>query len=60
MKAHRKRWRQQQTFAKIKSHLRAKAVRSLDMIIQELGEALKTFSSKTCSNLFRHANYASM
>ena len=47
-------------FAKIKSHLRAKAVRSLDMIIQELGEALKTFCSKTCSNLFRHANYASM
>ncbi len=45
-------------FAKIKAHMRAAPPRCFDQIVASLAEALDSFSETICSNLFRHANYA--
>ena len=47
-------------FAKIKAHLRAKPAETLQLILSNLAEALDSFSEMICSNLFRHAGYASI
>ena len=47
-------------FAKIKAYLRAKPAETLEQILTNLAHALDSFSKMICSNLFRHAGYASI
>jgi len=44
-------------FAKLKSQLRAKALRAMDELWQALGPLSNAFSKTECENYFRHAGY---
>ena len=44
-------------FAKLKSLLRAKALRTMDELWKALGPISNAFSQTECSNYFRHAGY---
>ena len=44
-------------FAKIKSILRAKALRAIDALWNALGDIASCISPEECSNFFRHAGY---
>ena len=45
-------------FAKIKAYLRAHTCSNFNQIAQALKESLDSFTEEICTNLFRHANYA--
>ena len=45
-------------FAKLKSHLRKAAERSILALWDRIGETLDTFSPTECQNFFKHAGYA--
>jgi transposase len=47
-------------FAKLKSHLRQAAARTLDELQCALAQGLLTFSPQHCQGFFRHARYASI
>lgn len=44
-------------FAKLKSQLRAKALRTMEELWQALGPLSEAFSPTECANYFRHAGY---
>jgi transposase len=44
-------------FAKIKSILRAKALRTIDALWNALGDIASCISAEECCNFFRHAGY---
>jgi transposase len=44
-------------FSKLKSLLRARALRTMDELWQALGPLSNTFSDTECANYFRHAGY---
>ena len=50
----------EQAFAKLKSHLRQAAARTLEDLHSALVEALNNFSAQHCRGFFRHARYASI
>ena len=45
-------------FAKIKAHMRKVAARTLEDLEQATVGAMESFTPEECSNLLRHANYA--
>ena len=45
-------------FAKIKAYMRANCPTTFEDIMSRLKEALDSFDATICSNLFKHANYA--
>ena len=47
----------EQAFAKIKALLRAKAIRTVEALWQELGSIVACFSPDECANYLRHAGY---
>jgi transposase len=47
-------------FAKLKSHLRQAAARTLDELQCALTQGLLTFNPQHCQGFFRHAHYASI
>jgi transposase len=47
----------EQAFAKIKAWLRAKAIRTVEALWQELGSIVGCFSPQECANYLRHAGY---
>ena len=47
-------------FSKIKSFLRAHTPKNFEEITERLKQAVESFDKTTCSNLFRHANYATI
>jgi transposase len=47
----------EQAFAKLKTLLRAKAVRCVKALWQELGNIVDCFSPEECANYIRHAGY---
>ena len=47
-------------FAKLKSHLRQAAARTLDDLYAALASSLDSFSDQHCRGFFRHAQYASI
>jgi transposase len=50
----------EQAFAKLKSHLRQAAARTLEDLYSALALALNSFSAQHCQGFFRHARYASI
>jgi transposase len=44
-------------FAKLKQHLRAKAIRTIDALWQAIGDICNLFSPAECSNYFTAAGY---
>jgi len=50
----------EQSFAKIKSHLRKAKPRTVSGLYDEIGNALKLFRPGECRNYFRNSGYASM
>jgi transposase len=44
-------------FAKLKAHLRAKAVRTIDALWQEIGHICDLFEPAECQNYFTAAGY---
>lgn len=49
----------EQVFAKLKTLLRKKAVRTVNAICDAIGELLETFTPNECSNYIANAGYAS-
>ena len=49
----------EQSFAKIKAHLRKAKERTIPALYQRIGRALETFQSREFPNYFRNAGYAS-
>ena len=47
-------------FTKIKSFMRAHTPKNFEEITERLKQAVESFDKTTCSNLFRHANYATI
>ena len=47
----------EQAFAKFKASLRAKAIRTVDALWQELGSIVGCFSPEECANYLRHSGY---
>jgi len=45
-------------FSKLKSHLRAAAMRTFDELINKIGDICNMFSPQECWNYFKKANYA--
>lgn len=50
----------EQVFAKLKAMLRKAQARTIDAVIERIGDILKTFPPHECANYFRNAGYASM
>jgi transposase len=50
----------EQAFAKLKSHLRQAAARTLEALYSALAITLNSFSAQHCQGFFRHAQYASI
>jgi transposase len=50
----------EQAFAKLKSHLRQAAARTLEDLHSALATALHSFTAQHCQGFFRHARYASI
>lgn len=48
----------EQVFAKLKALLRKAAERSVETVIERIGEILDQFSPQECANYFRNAGYA--
>ncbi|ESX98008.1 hypothetical protein X753_31700 [Mesorhizobium sp. LNJC399B00] len=44
-------------FAKLKAHLRAKAIRTIDALWQAIGDICNLFSPTECRNYFAAAGY---
>ena len=49
----------EQSFAKIKAHLRTAKERTIPALYERIGRALETFQSREFPNYFRNAGYAS-
>ena len=45
-------------FAKLKAHLRAKAVRTIDALWQQIGQICDLYNPEECANYFHAAGYA--
>jgi transposase len=50
----------EQAIAKLKTHLRQAAARTVEELLVAVGDALDCFSTSHCQALFRHAHYASI
>lgn len=44
-------------FAKLKAHLRARAIRTIDGLWQTIGEICTLYSTTECQNYFKAAGY---
>ncbi|KKJ75115.1 hypothetical protein WH95_20130, partial [Kiloniella litopenaei] len=44
-------------FAKLKAHLRAKAVRTIDQLWKAVGDICSLYSEQECQNYFKAAGY---
>ena len=49
----------EQSFAKLKAHLRKAQARSIPALWDRIGTILQTFSPEECKNYFTHAGYRS-
>ena len=45
-------------FSKLKAHLRARAVRTIDDLWRAIGDICELFDSEECSTFFKAAGYA--
>jgi transposase len=50
----------EQAFAKLKAALRKAQARTIEAVVEEVKRTLPSFSSRECSNYFKHAGYASI
>ena len=49
----------EQSFSKLKAHLRKAAERTIPRLTRRIGALVDVFSPQECANYFRHAGYAS-
>lgn len=50
----------EQAFSKLKSDVRSAGAREHESLLKAFARSVKSFSSQLCSNLFSHANYATI
>jgi len=50
----------EQAFAKLKAALRKAQARTIEAVVEQVKRTLPSFSSRECSNYFKHAGYASI
>ena len=48
----------EQSFSKLKAHLRKAAERTIEGLCQRIGAIVPSFSAQECSNYFAHSGYA--
>jgi len=49
----------EQSFSKLKAHLRRAGERSIPALWDQIGTVLQTFTPQECRNYFKHVGYAS-
>ena len=49
----------EQSFAKLKAHLRKAGERSIPALWDRIGDILQTFTPEECNNYFKHDGYGS-